>query len=460
MNLENKQVMAVGMARSGIAAAKLCAQHGAKVTIYDGKKEEALQEQLTKLAGEPFSYILGRDPEEAELAAMDYLVLSPGVPTDLPFIQRAKELGKAVWGEVELASRFCRGPLIGVTGTNGKTTTTTLVGEIMKAQFPKTLVAGNIGTPLAEMAEKSEEDGAIVIELSSFQLESIDSFHPHIATVLNFTPDHLNRHKTFERYVDAKCRIFENQTEQDYCIFNYDDPLCRERGEKLAKRQGGPKVVYFSHQTRTSGGIWTKGDQIMADLDGIDTPIAEISKMQIFGPHNEENAMAAAACCLKAGVPIEVIQKGLYDFKGVAHRIEFVGCKKGVNYYNDSKATNPDAAIKGLLAMKSPQTVLIGGGYDKGTPYDEWCKLFNGRVRKLILLGATRQDIYDCAVQCGYPAEQIAMAETFEEAVQMAAASAEKGDSVLLSPACASWGMFVSYEQRGDIFRTLVQNMQ
>ncbi|MCI8632403.1 MAG: UDP-N-acetylmuramoyl-L-alanine--D-glutamate ligase [Lachnospiraceae bacterium] len=460
MNLEEKQVMVVGLAKSGIEAARLCLRHGACVTVYDGKEAESLEPQLKELENEELHYILGRQPEEEELSRIDYMVLSPGVPTDLAFIQRARELGVIVCGEIELAAHFCRNEIIGITGTNGKTTTTTLVGQIMQAYAPGSLVAGNIGTPFSAMAENAKEKTYTTIELSSFQLESILKFRPHVAAILNFTPDHLDRHKTFENYVAAKCRIYENQTSDDFCIFNYDDPLCRERAEQLSKRENAPTVAYFSHQTPTQGGIWAEGDQMVADIQGSKTVLAEFSRLQILGAHNEENAMAAALCCLKAGVPVPVITEGLYAFKGVAHRIEPVGSVAGVQYYNDSKATNPDAAIKGLLAMRTPQTVLIGGGYDKGTPYDSWCQLFTGRVRRLILIGATRQDIYDCAVRCGYPAEQIEMADSFQEAVQKAAQSAQEGDSVLLSPACASWGMFKNYEERGDIFRELVQNMQ
>ena len=459
MDLKNKKIMAVGLARSGISAAKLCRRYGADVTVYDGKKEEALADQLSQLESGDYAFILGREPREEELAQLDYMVLSPGVPTDLPFILRARKLGVTIWGEVELGYHFCKNPLIGITGTNGKTTTTTLVGKIMQAYKPASLVAGNIGAPFTGVVQQSGAEGFVTIELSSFQLETTEAFHPHVAAILNFAPDHLNRHKTFENYVAAKCRVYKNQTADDYCIFNYDDELCRKQGEELAKRANAPQVVFFSHNTATPGGVWTEGDCIRADMDGVVKCVAEISKMKIFGPHNEENAMAAVACALRAGVPEEIIREQLYAFKGVAHRIEDVGTVNGVTYYNDSKATNPDAAIKGLLAMKSPHTVLIGGGYDKGTPYDEWCALFAGRVRRLILLGATRQDIFDCAVKCGYPADNIYMAETFEEAVSVAAQSAREGDSVLLSPACASWGMFTSYEQRGDIFRTLVQNM-
>ena len=458
MKLSGKKVMAVGMAKSGIAAAQLCHRYGAVVTLYDAKPAEALEDALVDLQGEGYERILGREPSEEELARQDYLVLSPGVPADLPFVERARALGAAVWGEVELASHFCQSPVIGITGTNGKTTTTTLVGEIMRAAYPPSLVAGNIGTPISQIVEQTQPGGYLTMELSSFQLETIQDFHPKIAAILNFTPDHLNRHKTFENYVAAKCRIYENQTSGDVCIFNYDDALCRQKGQELMRRADAPRVVYFSHTQETPGGVWTQYGCIMAQIEGKAVEVLPIQNMQIFGPHNEENAMAAVACALAAGVPLPVLREQLQAFRGVAHRIEPVGTVDGVRYYNDSKATNPDAAIKGLLAMPSKYTVLIGGGYDKGTPYDKWCQLFNGRVRRLILLGATQQDIYDCAVRQGYPAENIDRVQSLEEAVQKAAEAAQPGDSVLLSPACASWGMFDNYEQRGDQFRALVQD--
>lgn len=476
MDLNGCKVLVSGMARSGLGAALLCRRLGAQVTVQDLKKEEELTDQLAVLqTGEgayPFSYIWGRNPSEEEAKGFDYVILSPGVPTDLPFVQIAAENGIPVWSEIELASRICKSPIIGITGTNGKTTTTTLVGEIMKAYLPASQVAGNIGTAFSEIVEDSSPEGYTVLELSSFQLETIETFHPHVSAILNFTPDHLNRHKTFENYVAAKCRVYENQTAEDICVLNYDDPLCRERAEEIQKSENGPKLILFSRKVANCGqtmetaqrpvqSLWTEDGMIYYG-DGHNAPqkVAELSRMIIFGPHNEENAMAAVGCCLAAGVPLTVIEEGLYAFKGVAHRIEYVGTVDEVNYYNDSKATNPDAAIKGLLAMKSEQTVLLGGGYDKGTPYDEWCVLFNGRVRKLILIGATREDIYRSAVACGYPAEQIVMKDTFEEAVEEARLSAKPGDSVLLSPACASWGMFDNYEQRGDIFRDLVQKMK
>ncbi|MBQ7049992.1 MAG: UDP-N-acetylmuramoyl-L-alanine--D-glutamate ligase, partial [Firmicutes bacterium] len=249
MELKNKKIMAVGMAKSGISAAKLCQQSGAHVTVYDGKKEEALTDQLQQLKGGDYTFILGREPLPEELAELDYMILSPGVPTDLPFIVKARELGVKIWGEVELGYGLCKSPLIGITGTNGKTTTTTLVGEIMKAYRAASLVAGNIGTPFTEVAQLSKEEGFVTIELSSFQLETIETFRPRVSAILNFTPDHLDRHKTFENYVAAKCRVYENQTAEDVCVLNYDDELCRRQGLALMERENAPQVVFFSHTT-------------------------------------------------------------------------------------------------------------------------------------------------------------------------------------------------------------------
>lgn len=516
MNLLNKKIMIIGLGKSGIGAANLCLKHGAKVTVADGKPKEAVEDALSKIHGsiaivgapttghdqaaettdlnggnaeaaseqQTVTAILGRNPGHDEVLEQDMIVPSPAVPLDLEFLTFAKENNIPVWSEIELASRFCKATLIGITGTNGKTTTTTLVGEIASKVWPGSQAAGNIGLAFTEVAEDFPEGSYAALELSSFQLESIDGFCPKISAILNFTPDHLNRHHTYENYVAAKCRVFEYQTAEDYVVLNYDDPLVRKVGEDLLQKENHPKVVFFSRTVPVEGGVYILGRNIVVDRafpgvknstaseqnenaqvnsvndDAEATFVADVDQMQIFGPHNEENAMAAAAILLLAGAPVEVVRQGLYDFKGVAHRIEYVGTVDGVNYYNDSKATNPDAAIKGILAMKSEKTILIGGGYDKGTPYDEWVKLFDGRVRKLILIGQTAQDILACCKKYGYPEENILMAETFPEAIAKARANALPGDSVLLSPACASWGMFKNYEERGDQFREMVQEMQ
>ncbi|MBR3393248.1 MAG: UDP-N-acetylmuramoyl-L-alanine--D-glutamate ligase [Firmicutes bacterium] len=459
MDLKGRKVIVVGLAKSGIGAADLLVKQGALVTVLDTKDEAVLADNIKMLAPS-VALRASAKPEEKDLEEADLLVLSPAVPADLPFVLEAKRLGLPVWSEIELASRFTKAKMIGITGTNGKTTTTSLVGEIMKKVDHQSMTAGNIGISMAETVQTVPDHSFLTLELSSFQLELIDQFHPIVSAILNFTPDHLNRHHTFEAYVEAKCRVYENQTKEDTVILNYDDAICREKGLLLSKREKGPRVVFFSRKEKTPSGIWLEDGFIKAEKDGQIWDIVNVDEMKIFGPHNEENAMAAVGCCLYAGADIRYIQEGLREFPGVAHRIEPVGVIDGVSYYNDSKATNPDAAIKGLLAMRSPMTVLIGGGYDKGTPYDEWTDLFPGRVRKLVLIGQTAETIREAAVRSGYPEEDIVFCETFDEAIKCCRKAAVPGDSVLLSPACASWGMFDNYEQRGDIFRETVRKMK
>lgn len=459
MDLSNKKVLVIGMAMSGIGAADLCVKHGAAVTINDSKSEEQLENQLANLkAKDQVNKLLGRAPSAEEACSFDLIVLSPAVPTDLPFLEAARENGVEIWGEIELAQRVCKAKIVGITGTNGKTTTTTLVGEILKAWKKGSMAAGNIGVAFTGVAEEMDPEAMVALELSSFQLETIRSLKPAVSAILNFTPDHLNRHHTYENYVAAKCRIFEYQDASDHLVMNYDDPLVREKGQEAEKREGGPKVSWFSHTQKTSGGVWCENGHILADVNGETLDIVKIDDLKIFGAHNEENAMAAILCSIKAGVPLDILREQLLSFRGVAHRIEDVGSVDGVTYYNDSKGTNPDAAIKGLLAMKTEKTVLIGGGYDKGTPYDSWCELFPGRVRELVLIGQTAKDIEACALKYGFAKENIYHAETFDEAIEECRRAAKSGDSVLLSPACASWGMFDNYEQRGDLFRAKIQS--
>ncbi|MCR5004367.1 MAG: UDP-N-acetylmuramoyl-L-alanine--D-glutamate ligase [Clostridiales bacterium] len=460
MEYQNKQVLIIGLARSGLGAARLLLQHGAMVTICDSKKEETIKADVLNEAAElPVRLLFGTTPDEELLARYDLMILSPGVPTDLPFVLKARDLGLTVWGEVELAYRFCKAPIIGITGTNGKTTTTALTGEIMKAAYPGTEVVGNIGIAFALRAEVPTENDYVVAELSSFQLETIEAFHPHISAVLNITPDHLNRHHTMQAYMEAKQNIYRNQTEEDFCVLNFDDPECLRMAGELEHKPHGPRVIGFSRKTQPEGGIWTENGQIISAIGGVRRPIVGIEEMQIFGAHNEENMLAAIACCLCAGLDPEVIRKAAVQFKGVAHRIEYVGTVNGVPYYNDSKATNTDAAIKGLLAMRS-QVVLIGGGMDKKIPFDDWTDLMPGRVRKLLLIGETKEIIRDAALRSGLEESRIEFCSTLEETVEKARRYAEPGDCVLLSPACASWDMFDSFEQRGDLFRAAVQAME
>lgn len=456
MDFSGKNILIVGMARSGMAAARLLCEKGAFVSLYDAKTAEALGEKQAELADCPIRYYLGEEPSEEELSAFEYLILSPGVSPELPMVMKAEALGAAVWGEIELAWQFSQAPVIGITGTNGKTTTVSLCEELVKAAFPGSCSAGNIGTAYSEVVEKVSSPDWVINELSSFQLEMTRTFRPRISAMLNITPDHLNRHHTMENYVACKERDFINQGEGDIAVLNADDAYCADLGARLAAKENGPKVVWFSRLKRPECGLWMEEGAFFSNLNGTDEKIAEVARMKIFGAHNEENALCAIACALCAGVPVSAVEGPLYAFAGVEHRIEYVDTKNGVKYYNDSKATNPDSAVKGLLAMPV-MTVLIGGGMDKKIPFDDWCCLFNGRVRRLVLLGETKEIIRECALKYGYPEENIETVETLDEAVAACARAALPGDNVLLSPACASWDMFESYEQRGRLFKDMVR---
>ncbi len=459
MDFQGKKVLIVGMARSGMAAARLLCGKGAEVSLFDAKSAEALGEKLAELSDLPLTLILGAEPAEEVLASFEYLILSPGVAPDQPMVEKAASHGAAVWGEVELAWLFAKAPVIGITGTNGKTTTVSLCTELVKACFPGTVAAGNIGTAYSEVTEQVEAPDWVVDELSSFQLEMTETFRPKISAMLNITPDHLNRHHTMENYVGAKMKVFANQGRGDFAVLNADDPYCVKMGGELAAKENGPEVIWFSRRIRPGKGVWTEDGRFYSNLKGETEELGQIAKMPIFGSHNEENALAAIACALCAGVPAEAIAEPLYAFRGVEHRIEYTATVDGVRYFNDSKATNPDSAVKGLLAMPAP-TVLIGGGMDKKIPFDDWCELFPGRVRRLILLGETREIIRECALRHGYPEENIETVATLEEAVEACRLAAQPGDCVLLSPACASWDMFESYEVRGRLFKDLVRAFQ
>lgn len=450
MEVTGKKVLVFGSGISGIGAVKLLEDHGAEVVLYDGNEkltEDIVREKLE--AGSRAQIVIGAFPEEL-LNTLHMVVLSPGVPTDLPVVNAMREKGITVIGEVELAYAFGKGEVLAITGTNGKTTTTTLLGQIMKKYQDDVYVVGNIGNPYTVAAGEMTEDTVAVAEMSSFQLESIVTFRPRVSAILNFTPDHLNRHHTMEAYVNAKKNIANNQTENDWCILNYEDELTREFGEKVKAQ-----VLYFSSQRKLERGIYLdNGNIIYKNPEEI--LICHVDELQVLGTHNYENVMAAAAMAAVYGVPVEVIRDAVRAFGGVEHRIEYVTEKQGVVYYNDSKGTNPDAAIKGIQAMNRP-TVLIGGGYDKDSEYTEWIEAFDGKVKKLILIGATKEKIAADAEKCGF--HEYVYADTFEEAVLLAAKTATAGDAVLLSPACASWGMFPNYEVRGEKFKEIVNSL-
>lgn len=451
MEVKGRKVLVFGAGISGIGAAGLLEANGADVILYDGNEKldpASLKEQLGEKSSA--AVLTGKLPQET-ITSLDMAVLSPGVPTDLPVVLAMKEAGVQVIGEIELAYQFGKGDVLAITGTNGKTTTTSLLGQIMKQAREEVYVVGNIGNPYTAVAGQMTEQAVTVAEISSFQLETIREFRPKVSAILNITPDHLNRHHTMEAYIEAKENIAVNQTEDDFCILNYEDRLLREFGENLRA-----KVLYFSSQRKLEEGIFLEDGEIVLCLNGQKETICHVDELQILGTHNHENVMAAAAMAYVYGVPAQTIRKSVLSFGGVEHRIEYVAEKNGVAYYNDSKGTNPDAAIKGIRAMKRP-TVLIGGGYDKDSEYTEWIESFDGKVKKLILLGQTREKIARDAEKCGFT--DYVFADSFEEAVHMAVKEAVSGDAVLLSPACASWDMFPSYEVRGDKFKEIVNSL-
>ena len=453
MEVKGKKVLVFGLGISGIGAGQILERHGAEVIMYDGN-QKLTEEKIKKQLGEDSSakIVIGDFPEEV-LEKLDMTVLSPGVPTDLPVIEKMREQGITVIGEVELAYQFGKGDVLAITGTNGKTTTTTLLGEIMKNYQEDVFVVGNIGTPYTTAVEKMTDNTITVAEMSSFQLESIVDFRPRVSAILNFTPDHLNRHHTMEAYIRAKMNIAKNQTPEDICVLNYEDEETRKMADEFQA-----SVLFFSSKHKLEQGIYLDGEDIVykPEKEKEGTVICKTGELQILGVHNYENVMAAVAMAAAYGVDLDVIRKSVLAFKGVEHRIEYVAEKNGVVYYNDSKGTNPDAAIKGIQAMKRP-TVLIGGGYDKGSEYTEWINSFDGKVKKLILLGDTKEKIAADAEKCGF--KDYMFVDSFEEAVLTAAKIAESGEAVLLSPACASWDMFPSYEVRGEKFKEIVNSL-
>lgn len=451
MEWKEKKVLVFGTGISGIGSADLLEKVGAQPILYDGNEKIKEEEVRSKLSlGSKAQIVIGELKDEL-IDTLDLAVLSPGVPTDLPVVNRIREHGIKIWGEVELAYENGKGDVLAITGTNGKTTTTSLLGAIMKHHQDEVYIVGNIGTPYTEASLKMTENAVSVAEISSFQLETIEKFHPCISAILNITPDHLNRHHTMEEYIRVKERITENQGPDDTCVLNYEDDVLREFGKNLKC-----KVLFFSSARTLERGIYLKDGKIIYRDESNSTEICAVKDLNLPGRHNHENVMAAVGMALSYGVPLSEIQYVIKRFQAVEHRIEYVTEKNGVVYYNDSKGTNPDAAIKGIQAMDRP-TLLIGGGYDKDSSYEEWIESFDGKVRYLVLIGQTREKIAETARKCGF--FDIIFAETLEEAVHICAEKANSGDAVLLSPACASWGMFPNYEVRGKVFKEIVNKL-
>lgn len=439
-----------GTGKSGISAGELLLRHSESIAFFDENEYldvRKFYENNPKLQDVPV--MLGNVDLNA-LRDYDNVIVSPGVPLDHDNIIELYNKRKKIIGELELGFFYEKGDIIAITGTNGKTTTTSLVYHIIHNSGKKSFVAGNIGNPYTSVCDQTQKDSVCVLEVSSFQLETVHSFAPKIAAILNITPDHLDRHKTFENYSAVKKSIIKNLDKDGVCVLNYDDIALREFGNSISN-----KVIFFSSLEKLDNGLYLDGEDIIMSLDGKITKVIGIKEVNILGTHNYENIMAAVAICYSYGIKTEDIVRALKTFEAVEHRIEFVCERAGVRYYNDSKSTNTDAAIKAVYAMDWP-IVLIGGGYDKGADYTDWVKTFKDRVKHIVLVGESAKDIARCADANGF--KDYSFEDTFEGAVIYAMNRADKGDCVLLSPACASWGMFKNYEERGKLFKDIVKN--
>jgi UDP-N-acetylmuramoylalanine--D-glutamate ligase len=447
-DFEGKRVLVVGLARTGIVTSLFSAGYGAIVTATDEKPESELGDAPAKLRAAGVTLALGSHAPEIFLE-QDLIVVSPGVPANLPSLELARARGIRVWSEIELAWRFLRGKLVAITGSNGKTTTTSLVAHILKTADITTQIGGNIGTPLLALTEASTDSTVTVAEVSSFQLETIEAFRPEIGVLLNLTPDHLDRHASFDDYARAKMRMFEYQLERDAAVLNADDP------EITRRMPSKPHIYWFSRQKRVAAGAFLQDGQIVFRRDGLDTPLARVDEISLKGEHNVENVLAACAAAYLAGADPASIENGVKTFQGVEHRLEFVGEVSGVAFYNDSKATNVDAALKAIEAFLGPLLVILGGK-DKGSPYTPLCDSLRKRARVVILIGAAAEKI---ASDLG-DAVEISRADTLERAVEFAMKSARTGDTVLLAPACSSFDQFENYEHRGRVFKQLVAKLE
>ncbi|MGN0380050.1 MAG: UDP-N-acetylmuramoyl-L-alanine--D-glutamate ligase [Butyrivibrio sp.] len=453
MELRDKKVTVIGTGISGMGAVRLLSVAGAIITLYDGNKKLDVRSVRDKLPSDAdkdgISIVIGDMPQKV-VDNTELLVISPGVPVDCDAVKLFEDKGIPVWGEIELAYNFDKGTVFAITGTNGKTTTTTLVGEIMKAYNPETFVVGNIGTSYTGEVLKTTQKSVTVAEISSFQLETVHDFKPLGSAILNITPDHLDRHHTMENYVEVKESITRNQDGDGFCVLNYDDEELRRFGESI------DNAVWFSRKNRPEKGAYLE-DGIIRYTDGNnDYKVIDVKDMKLFGNHNYENVMAAVAMTINAGVPLDIITSAIKEFKGVEHRIEFVRTLNGVTYYNDSKGTNPDSSIKAVEAMSGP-TVIIAGGYDKHLEFDSFIESFGGKIKLMVLMGATAGQLEETAVRHGFTS--VAHANDLREAVRICADNAEDGDAVLLSPACASWDMFPNYEERGRLFKEYVNEL-
>jgi UDP-N-acetylmuramoylalanine--D-glutamate ligase len=451
MNVNNKKILIIGMGKSGIAASEALLSLGARVSIYDGKSTDEIEHHMIQyFKNRDANCFLGQEPLRVD--DFDFAVVSPGVPLDNNLVRRVVEAGVELLGEVELAYRIGKGTYVAITGTNGKTTTTVLTGEIFRKAGISTEIVGNIGLAAVKKAVRSTDDTWLVTEISSFQLETTKEFHPHISALLNITPDHLDRHGRLENYINAKALVYKNQNEKDYFVVNREDETCWDLAKKCPA-----KVVPFSRIRKLDFGAWIKdGSIVITGNDGKDNHICKVEDVGLLGTHNLENVLAASTIAFFAGIDGDVIGKAVTSFQGVAHRLEFAGEVQGVRFINDSKGTNTDASTKAIQAVNSP-IVLIAGGYDKDSSFDDFIDSFEEKVKALVLLGKTAAKIKETAEKKGFV--NILMAKNMEECVRIAFQQAMPGDTVLLSPACASWDMYLNFEQRGDHFKSCVKDL-
>jgi len=452
MNLKGKTVLVVGLARTGISVVKTLCALGAHVLANDLKNRDELNNQLEPILSlNHVELHLGMRPDQL-IDRADLIIISPSVPIDSEFVQIARARGIEVMSEIEMAYRLCKAPIVAITGTNGKTTTTALVGEIFRNAGFTTHVVGNIGFPFIDQVLDFKEEDIVVAEVSSFQLEGIKDFHPKVAAILNITEDHLNRHKTMENYIHMKARIFENMTPEDWLVLNADD----ERTSSL-RDAARAKVLLFSSSQPLQMGAWVEKEKVVLNIgEGLEE-VCGVDEIFIPGKHNLENALAAVLMAKALGIPGQTIARTLRTFRGIEHRIEFVDTIGGISFYNDSKGTNPDSSIKAIQTMKKP-TVLIAGGMDKGSEFDGFIDAFGNIITHMVVLGETAEKLMRTAKEKGF--DKVTRVSTMEEAVQKAFSLAVPGGNVLLSPACASWDMFKDYEERGRVFKEAVRALR
>ncbi|MFA5523575.1 MAG: UDP-N-acetylmuramoyl-L-alanine--D-glutamate ligase [Tissierellales bacterium] len=450
MELKDKNVLILGLAISGVSTVKALNKLGSKIIVADMKSEEELKDQILELEDINIEFVLGSN--DVELTNIDLIIKSPGIPLDVPIIKEAKEMDIEIVTDIELAYRISKNKFIAITGTNGKTTITALTGKIMENAGLNYHVTGNIGVGILWETVNANKKDVFIIEASSFQLENTKFFKPSISVITNITPDHLNWHKTFEKYVDAKKKVFLNQQKGDYTILNYDDLLLREIGKDI-----NSNLIYFSTKNKLEKGVYVDDYQIIINDSKRIINVMDIREIKILGKHNLSNSLATVSIGWAMGIEADIIAKTLREFEGVEHRIEFVDSIFDVNYYNDSKGTNPDSSIKAIDAIEEP-IILIAGGMDKGSNFDEFIDNFNGKVKALVLLGETREKIKDAAISKNF--DNIYIVNSIEEAVNKCFELAVPNDNVLLSPACASWDMFESFEERGRLFKQAVKNLR